>query len=213
MPKNVTPIMPLITAVPNGTGVLVGAAATVKAGVATFTGLADDTAESIAFSFHANGLASSPTNPITVNPAPVDHFLVSSNFASPDVAGTTGTVTVAAMDRYNNPVDRGPNRYEGTVDLATTDNQAAGLTVSGVVTGSAGLTKQGSGVLDLSGANTYTGTTTVSAGAPLLTSQPTVPPSVSVGAPLPPGTVGKSIQPTCSSGNPFLSAAIACCWL
>ncbi|MBS0346675.1 MAG: DUF4347 domain-containing protein [Proteobacteria bacterium] len=46
----------------------------------------------------------------------------------------------------------------------TTGADNTSTSVSGVISGSGGLTKTGSGTLTLSGANTYTGTTTVSAG-------------------------------------------------
>ena len=60
-------------------------------------------------------------------PAGVKDFVVSTSFASPDVAGTVGTVTVAAKDDYGNTVGNGPNQYEGTVDFSGTDSQATGL--------------------------------------------------------------------------------------
>ena len=62
-----------------------------------------------------------------VNPAAVDYLVVTTSFASPDVAGTAGTVTVAAYDVYNNPDSSGPNQFEGTVDLSSTDPQLSGL--------------------------------------------------------------------------------------
>ena len=49
----------------------------------------------------------------------------------------------------------------GTVDV---ENAGDTLTLSGVVSGSNGLTKIGDGTLTLSGSNTYTGGTLVSAG-------------------------------------------------
>jgi hypothetical protein len=65
-----------------------------------------------------------------VVPAAADHFVVTTSFADPDIAGTVGTVTVVAKDPYGNTVGSGPNLYEGTVDLSTTDPQAVGLPAS-----------------------------------------------------------------------------------
>ena len=56
-----------------------------------------------------------------------DHFTVTTSFTSPDVAGTVGTVTITAYDAYNNRVGSGPDQYEGTVDLTSSDGQTAGL--------------------------------------------------------------------------------------
>jgi autotransporter-associated beta strand protein len=70
-----------------------------------------------------------------------------------DASQTTGGSTV------NLPVDFGSN--PGTVKV---DNAGAILTLGGVISGSGGLTKPGSGELDLGAQNTFTGTTTVSAG-------------------------------------------------
>src|SRR5438067_1530478 len=47
----------------------------------------------------------------------------------------------------------------------TVSNAPSTLTISGVITGAGGITKNGAGVLVLSGANTYSGATTINAGA------------------------------------------------
>ena len=62
-----------------------------------------------------------------IDSAAVDHFTVTTTFATPDVAGTAGTVTVAAYDAYGNLESSGPNQYEGTVDLVSSDGQTTGL--------------------------------------------------------------------------------------
>ena len=64
---------------------------------------------------------------VNVVPATAYDFIVTTGFVSPDVAGTSGTVTITAKDLYGNTVSSGLNRYEGTVDLTSTDPQIAGL--------------------------------------------------------------------------------------
>ena len=62
---------------------------------------------------------------------------------------------------------RGNSRIEGAVALAGESVIGVGqgaLTIAGVISGAAGIAKTGAGSLTLSGANTYTGTTTVSEG-------------------------------------------------
>jgi autotransporter-associated beta strand protein len=85
--------------------------------------------------------------------------------------GTDGTATIGGM-----------NTLAGsTIDLAS-NTLAVGLldgtdTLSGLVTGSGGLTKVGAGTLNLAGNNIgFTGTTTVEAGTLRLVSSPTVNP-------------------------------------
>src|SRR5262249_22814627 len=70
---------------------------------------------------------SSDSQTETVLPAAADHFVVTTSFADPDVAGTVGMVTVVVKDQYGNTVGSGPNLYEGTADLSTSDGQAVSL--------------------------------------------------------------------------------------
>ena len=79
------------------------------------------------------------------------------------IGGTTG-VTFTSIDTSQST---GSNTVSLPIDLsspATVNTGGSTLTLSGVVSGSAGLTKEGSGQLDLEQANTYTGTTAVQAG-------------------------------------------------
>ena len=48
---------------------------------------------------------------VNVVPAAAHDFVVTTSFANPDVAGTTGTVTVTAKDLYGNTAGSGPNQY------------------------------------------------------------------------------------------------------
>ncbi len=57
-----------------------------------------------------------------------------------------------------------PMTLTGTGGAASVDTQNYAVTLSGILSGSGGITKLGSGTLTLSGANSYAGTTTVKAG-------------------------------------------------
>ena len=98
-------------------------------GVATFDDLTDTTSGSITLTGTSGTLTtgSSGNNTVPIDPAAVDHFTVTTTFATPDVAGTAGTVTVAAYDQYGNLENSGTNPYEGTVDLVSSDGQTTGL--------------------------------------------------------------------------------------
>ena len=67
-----------------------------------------------------------------------------------DIASTATTLAISVPELYNNGLGKLP---------------VAGLTINGVISGSNNLSKTNNGTLVLGGANTYTGITTLSAGA------------------------------------------------
>ena len=95
--------------------------------------------------------------PVSVVPARAQQLVVTTSFASPDVAGTLGTVTVTAEDAYNNPVSNGPDQYLGTVNLSSTDSQVTGLPKNSTFT-----------ALD-AGSHTFTGVVLKTAGSQVIT--------------------------------------------
>ena len=128
-------------------------------GVAAFTNLIDTTSGPITIGVSSGTLTPDSAGGVTVSPAPVDHFVVTTTFAEPDVAGSVGTVTVTAEDQYDNPADSGENQYLGTVDLASTDQLAAGLPSSYTFTaGDAGSHTFENVVLETAGTQTITAT-------------------------------------------------------
>jgi hypothetical protein len=70
----------------------------------------------------SGGLTGSQSG-ITVNPAAATQLVVS-GFPSPVVAGTQAAVTVTAEDPYGNVDSFGPNVFNDTVTLTSSDNQA-----------------------------------------------------------------------------------------
>ncbi|WP_162419643.1 autotransporter domain-containing protein [Microvirga brassicacearum] len=89
------------------------------------------------------------------------------NSLSAASAYTLGDLATLDLDSYNQTVGSlaGAGRVTlGSATLTTGGNDAS-TTFSGVMSGTGGLVKNGSGTFTLTGANTYTGGTTISAGA------------------------------------------------
>ncbi len=116
------------------------------------------------------------------------------SFTSIDASQTSGSSEVDL-----------PIALSGAVSV---DTAGAKLVLGGVISGSAGLTKNGAGALDLTAANTYTGTTAISAGVLQIDgAQAGSPVTVASGATLGGiGTVG-SITATAGTVSPGDSAA------
>ena len=102
-----------------GTGPLLGTTTvTASGGIATFTNLTDDKAESIILLFTASGLVKTQSNPITVSPAAASSLSIV--VPTLDTAKKPFSATVTAYDPYGNVA----TGYRGTVHFISTDRGA-----------------------------------------------------------------------------------------
>ena len=102
-----------------GTGPLLGTTTvTASGGIATFTNLTDDKAESIILLFTASGLAKMQSNPITVSPAAASSLSIV--VPTLDTAKKPFSATVTAYDPYGNVA----TGYRGTIHFISTDRGA-----------------------------------------------------------------------------------------
>ena len=126
----------------NGTGTLT------LSGVNTYTGGTTVSAGTLQF---ANTSALTLTGPLTVASGATAAFNVggTGEFTSAGIASVLGSASF---------------QTGSSLGLDTTNAAAGRFIMSGALSGSLGLTKLGNGFLTLTGANTYTGGTTVSAG-------------------------------------------------
>ena len=92
-------------------------------------------------------------------------YIGAASVASPPSAAlyaiNLGGGTVGAEATWASPLNMNLTGSNGPVTFNTAGNT---ITLSGALSGSGGLTKVGAGTLELSGANSYTGDTTVNAG-------------------------------------------------
>jgi hypothetical protein len=87
-----------------GSAMISGVEATVRAGVATFTGLTDETAGNVQFMFtNGAGITSAPSFAVLVNPGSVAQLAIGSQ-PSLATAGQPITITVHETDKYGNLV-------------------------------------------------------------------------------------------------------------
>jgi hypothetical protein len=91
------------------------------------------------------------TTNVTVTPAALDHFDVSTSAANPDVAGTLFDVTVTARDFYGNQV----TGYNGTIHFSSADPFGATLPPDYPFTGAEGGTVTLTGMTALYTAGTW----------------------------------------------------------
>ncbi len=120
----------------SGSAQLMGATATVKAGVATFTKLADDAAETIALSFSGAGLTAGPSNSLTVTPGPASELVIHTQPSTTATAGVPfGTQPVFyEEDQYGN-LETGDSSTVVTVSLASGTGPLQGTTTATVTDG------------------------------------------------------------------------------
>jgi hypothetical protein len=130
------------------------------AGSHTFTNVVLETAgsQTIEATDSANSNVSGNAM-VDVVPAAAFDSVITTSFPNPDMAGTVGTVTVTAEDKYGNVAGSGPNQYEGTVDLVSTDPKTSGLPSTYAFTiGDAGSHKFSNVILEMAGNQTITAT-------------------------------------------------------
>jgi filamentous hemagglutinin family protein len=145
----------------SGTGALAksGAGALTLSGINTYTGATTVSAGTLAIT-NAAGLGDVASGTTVASGATLD--LQSVNVGTEAITLSGGTLSTST----------GTSSLSGTVTMsASSTSSVAGtqLTLSGIVSGSFGLTKTGSGTLVLSGSNNYTGATTISSGTLAIT--------------------------------------------
>ena len=106
---------PITANLGSGTGPLQGATtATVKGGVATFAGLADDRAEDLTLTFTASSLTSTPSHVIDVSAAAASQLVVTTPPPDSLNPGQTFTIAVSVEDPFGNVV----SSYNGPVTIS-----------------------------------------------------------------------------------------------
>jgi hypothetical protein len=140
----------------SGAGPLQGTTTvTVSGGVATFTNLADNKAETISLDFTSGSLTKATSNTIVISAAATSSFVVT-GFPSPITAGVAGAFTVTAQDAFGNATPA----YLGTVSFMSSDAQASLPANYTFISGDAGA-HSFSATLKTAGTQSLTATDTV----------------------------------------------------
>ena len=117
-----------VTAALSSFGPLNGTTAvTLKGGIATFTGLADNTAESATLQFTGGGLTSPPSGPIAISPAAAAKLVIQTQPSATATAGQpfASQPVIYEEDQYGNVED--DNITALAVSLASGTGALAGL--------------------------------------------------------------------------------------
>ena len=154
-------------------GVLAGAAPLVKSGagtvtlsgVNTYTG--STTVEAGTLALAGAGTLGAATNSVTVNGGELALGGTTQTQAAATLSG--GTISGGTLSVANYTQSGGTLAADATVSASQNIALTDGGLVAGVLAGTANLVKSGAGTATLTGANTYSGTTTVQAGTLALT--------------------------------------------
>jgi autotransporter-associated beta strand protein len=129
-----------------------------------------------------------PATPVTIGssigPTTLDIFGQSQTLANVAFTVASGSITNGTLRLTGTVATTGTGHLISSavaLDAAVTFSGSGELTISGVVSGSESLTYTGTGTLTLEGANTYTGTTTVSNGTLVLSGTLAATSQISIG--------------------------------
>jgi hypothetical protein len=187
-------------ALASGTGPLQGTTSvTMQGGIATFTDLEDDTAETITLNFAGGGFTAGPSGPIVIGPGAAASLVIQGQPSQDATAGTpfASTPVVYEKDRYGN-VETTDNSTAVTAFLASGSGTLGGATSVVLKNGVASFTTLAEDAI---------GTFTLGFTGGGLSTPASLPITVSIGAP---AKLVVQTQPssTATAGQPFATQPV-----